>query len=77
MLRKNIVQKLDTATSWKVFGLDLAKHDLAVAAIPADGSDVQYVKYNRAFDQQIVGCRSSFCYDLYTKWRSITKYMYI
>ena len=44
MLRKNIVQKLDTATSWKVFGLDLAKHDLAVAAIPADGSEVQYVK---------------------------------
>lgn len=44
MLRKNIVQTLDAATSWKVFGLDLAKHDLAVVAIPADGSEVQYVK---------------------------------
>ena len=40
MLRKNIVQTLDAATSWKVFGLDLAKHDLAVVAIPADGSEV-------------------------------------
>ena len=39
MLRKNIVQTLDAATSWKVFGLDLDKHDLAVVVIPADGSD--------------------------------------
>ena len=44
MLLKNIVQTLDAATSWKVFDLDLAKHDLAVVAIPADGSEVQYVK---------------------------------
>ena len=53
MLRKNIVQTLDAATSWKVFGLDLAKHDLAVVAIPADGSELGEGQHSFTFQVQM------------------------
>ena len=44
MLRKNIVKALDPTTSWKVIGIDMAKPHVALAALPADGSDPQFVR---------------------------------